>query len=308
VWRAELKGEAQVPEVLATPASMSVALEVASDLPRPSGRLSDQLDASAAEAMAAAGGKPRSKSKGATPTGPSRDPDRHMREYERFGGERSGNTIVAGWKGAPAKAPSSSRRARRPSRRALVASVALLVVAGGTALAIGLWPSGQAETQPQQATAGKPDFTAEERRFAEMTRRLEQHRAELARRVAEKERKEAEEKSKFENTVKLRGLIAGSQVAFVRNNGVGRHEARWTFHEGGGLTGSAFDSSGGREDELFSTSDRGKWWVDGGALCLRWNRWDRQRTRCYAIQQISGRSYVARGKGGLLSGPFRLEK
>jgi serine/threonine protein kinase len=307
-WRAELRGEADIPEATGTPSTMSMALEVASDLPKPSGRLSDQLDASEAEAIAELGGAPKRKSKGSTPTGPSRDPDRRARVPRMSGTKRTGYTIVAGWKGAPVKAavPASSGK-RRLAARALVASVALLLAVGGAGLAIGLWP---AEDNPAQPTpvAVKPDFTAEEQRLAEMVRRIEQQRAELARRIAEKERKEAEEKAKSETTAKLRGLIAGSQVAFVRTSGVGRHEARWTFHAGGGLSGSAFASRGVRDDELLSTTDHGKWWVDGEALCVRWNRWDRRRTRCYAIKKVRGRSYVARGKGGLLSGPFRLEK
>jgi len=307
-WRAELRGEAEIPEAVGTPASMSMALEVASDLPRPSGRLSDQLDADELAAISEVAGQPKRKSKGSTPTGPSRDPDRRAREPQRRGAKRTGHTIVAGWKGAPVKAVPKSGGLRRPGMRALAASVVLLLGIGGTGLAVGLWPSEENETAEATPVAAKPDFTAEERRFTEMTRRIERQRAELARRLAERERKEAEEKAKSETTAKLRGLIAGSQVAFVRDSGVGRHEARWTFHAGGGLSGSAFASSGGRDDELSSTSDRGKWWVDGEALCLRWNRWDRRKTRCYAIRKIRGRSYVARGKGGLLSGPFRLEK
>jgi serine/threonine protein kinase len=307
-WRAELRGEADIPEATGTPSTMSMALEVASDLPKPSGRLSDQLDASEAEAIAELGGAPKRKSKGSTPTGPSRDPDRRARVPRMSGTKRTGYTIVAGWKGAPVKAavPASSGK-RRLAARALVASVALLLAVGGAGLAIGLWPAEDNPAQPAPV-AVKPDFTAEEQRLAEMVRRIEQQRAELARRIAEKERKEAEEKAKSETTAKLRGLIAGSQVAFVRTSGVGRHEARWTFHAGGGLSGSAFASRGVRDDELLSTTDHGKWWVDGEALCVRWNRWDRRRTRCYAIKKVRGRSYVARGKGGLLSGPFRLEK
>lgn len=307
-WRAELRGEAEVPEATGTPSTMSMALEVASDLPRPSGRLSDQLDAGEAAAVAALDGEPKRKSKGSTPTGPSRDPDRLFRSPQPADAKRTGHTIVAGWKGAPVKAVPMSPGKRALVIRALVASLALVLVAGGAGLAIGLWPTGDTPAEQPAAVAVKPDFTAEEHRLAEMVRRIEQHRVELARRNAEKERKESEEKEKSETTAKLRGLIAGSQVAFVRNSGVGRHEARWTFHAGGGLTGSAFDSSGARDDELLSTTDRGKWWVDGDSLCLRWNQWDRKRIRCYAIRKIRGRSYVARGKGGLLSGPFRLEK
>jgi len=311
-WRAELRGEAEIPEAEGTPATMSMALEVASDLPRPSGRLSDQLDASEAAAISKALGGAKRKSKGSTPTGPSRDPDRRARELQLLGSKRTGQTIVAGWKGAPVKAVPKSPGLRRPGLRMIAASITLLLAVGGTSLAVGLWPAEEGEggtsaNGPAEVVA-KPDFTAEERRFAEMTRHIEQRRAELARRLAARERKEAEERARLESTAKLRGLIAGSQVAFVRSSGIGRHEARWTFHAGGGLTGSAFASSGGRDDELNSTSDRGKWWVDGEALCLRWNRWDRRRTWCYAIRKIRGRSYVARGKGGLLTGPFRLEK
>lgn len=306
-WRAELHGEAEIPEATGTPSTMSMALEVASDLPKPSGRLSDQLDASEAEALAKLGDEPKPKSKGSTPTGPLRDPDRRARAPLLGGGKRSGHTIVAGWKGAPVKAVPSPGK-RRLVARALVASLALLLVAGGTGLGIGLWPSGDSSVVQPAPVAVKPDFTAEERRLAEMVRHIEQQRAELARRIAEQERKEAEEKAKSETTAKLRGLIAGSQVAFVRNSGVGRHEARWTFHAGGGLTGSAFASRGVRDEDLMSTTDHGKWWVDGKALCLRWNRWDSKRTRCYAIRKVRGGRYVARGKGGLLSGPFRLEK
>jgi len=70
-WRAELRGDAEIPEVEGTPASMSMALEVASDLPRPSGRLSDQLDADEMAAISEAAGKPKRKSKGATPPRPA---------------------------------------------------------------------------------------------------------------------------------------------------------------------------------------------------------------------------------------------
>jgi len=307
-WRAELKGEAEIPPIEGRPASMSMALEVASNLPRPSGRLGDQLDAGHA---GDGGAKPKGKSKGSTPTGPTRDPDRRGREAEPSGAKRSGNTIVAGWRGAPVKAVPYAAGLRSRVARALAASVVLLLVAGGAGLALGLWPGADEPAGPEpepEAVAAKPDFTAEERRFAEMTRRIEAQRAELARRIAEKEKKETEEKEKTEATAKLRGLIAGSQVAFIRSRGLGRHEARWTFHAGGGLSGSAFNSAAGRGEQLNSTSDRGKWWVDGDTLCLRWNRWDGQQTRCYAIQRVRGRTYVARGPGGLLTGPFRLEK
>jgi serine/threonine protein kinase len=309
-WRAELKGEAEIPALAGPPVSGAAASEVASDIPRQSGppqsgprqsgRLSDQLS----ESGAASKGNSKGKSKGATPTGPSRDPKKRPRGTEPEKPRRSGHTIVAGWKGAPVKALPAKAGLRGRRGRALAASIVLLVAAG---LTVALWPEADEPAGPA-ALAVKPDFTAEERRFAEMTRRFGRERAELARRAAEKEKKQTQEKTKSEATVRLRGLIAGSQVAFVRSRGLGRHEARWTFHAGGVLSGSAFDSDGGRDDELNSTTDRGKWWVDGDALCVRWRRWDRRRTRCYAISQVRGRTYVAHGRGGLLSGPFTLEK
>jgi len=294
-WRAELEGETSVPAMEpASAMAVSIASEVASDLPAQPKLAGDEDDPP--------------KKKGARPTGPSRDPSRR-RPRRRASGparERSSHTIVAGWKGLPVQAlpPPAGLRSRRG--RTIAASIVFLIVAGLSALTATLWPPAVERTVSAEIIV-KPDFSAEERRFAEMLRAYGRERAEAARRAKEKEKKVAE-KQKTEKTAELRGLMAGSQVAFIRNQGIGRHEARWTFHVGGRLEGAAFDSGSGDEDELNSTSDRGKWWVDGTTLCLRWNRWDRRRTRCYGITRVRGPVYVAHGKGGPLSGRFRLEK
>jgi serine/threonine protein kinase len=156
---------------------------------------------------------------------------------------------------------------------------------------------------PNTVTARVLDFRAEDGRLAAVARRTAAWMAALKKPPAPVQTAKAPESG----NEKLRGLIEGSQIALKRNGSMGRYEGRWTFHRGGKLEGSAFQS---RANYEVSLNDRGQWWVKGPNLCIKWNNWDSKAVKCYAITKVAGKTnaYQANGGSGLLTGAFVLER
>ncbi|MHA1537723.1 MAG: serine/threonine protein kinase [Alphaproteobacteria bacterium] len=178
---------------------------------------------------------------------------------------------------------------------AAIAGVGLLAIAG---LALVLIPDTR-EPAPVEPVAIF-DFRNEEIRLVEMMRKSAEVRLTRARPKQIK-------KPVLAASSKLKGLISGSQVSFTRTEGIGRHEARWTFRASGRLDGAAFVSESAYEESTLSIRDSGKWWVKKEALCIRWRQWDKARTRCYGISSVRGNIYQAKG-GGIFAGRFILER
>ena len=275
-WRGELLGDVDIPEPVplskaAPPRTSRVVAEPPRTSKVPAAKKTERPSAEAAAKRARSRPKPK-----ATQAVPG-----------------AAQTIMVDEPKTPAKGDRTAGEKGRGGRMAMVAVAAVLVAAIGLAAVFLGRPGGDPEV-------AKLEFAAEEQRLIEMVRRAaRKHAARVVRNRG---------KRKAAVSKKLVTLISGGQVSFTREQGVGRHEARWTFHQGGRLEGAAFVSDGGGGDEMRSLSDRGKWWVKGNTLCIRWTQWDKGRTRCYAISQARGGRYQASGGGGVLAGIFRLEK
>lgn len=183
--------------------------------------------------------------------------------------------------------------------RGLAAAAAGVCLVAIAAVVWALIPGG-VEKKPDEPLAIY-DFRNEEIRLVEMMRKSVEIR--LARAKPRKI-----EKPKVAASGKLKGLISGSQISFVRSEGIGRHEARWTFRPSGRVEGAAFVSEGGGGENTRSLQDRGKWWIKDEVLCIRWNQWDKARTRCYGIIPVGGKIYQAKGGGGIFAGRIILER
>ena len=275
-WRDELTGKKPIPDAaeIGTAAAAAVTTAVAEgDAGKP------------AEPTAERG-------KGAAPTAIKGD-GRATKRRQAGTKAAAGQTIYAGREDlneAPAAAAVPPWR-QPPIIAAGIGVLVLLVAAGVWAVLPGTQPP-----VPQVVY----DFRNEGIRFREMLRKSAEA-PEAEKRTPTQRAKRTPPPNKA-----LRGLIAGSQVAFSRNQGIGQIEARWTFRPGGRLEGAAFETDNGGEDSR-SIQDRGRWWIRGSNLCVQWSQWDRRRTRCYAISPVRGKTYVAKG-AGILSGTFILEK
>lgn len=242
---------------------------------------------------------PTVEEKGALPTrqsgGPARRVGAAAGKVGRALSPAPAQTIVA--EKSASHPPVVGRWQLRP--RGLITVVAGVCLVAIAAVVWALIPSGVEKT-PDEPVAIY-DFRNEEIRLVEMMRKSAEVR--LARAQQPKI-----ENPKVAAFGKLKGLISGSQISFVRSGGIGRHEARWTFRPSGRIEGAAFVSDGGAGENTRSLQDRGKWWVKNEALCIRWNQWDKARTRCYGIVSVKGKIYQAKGGGGIFTGRFMLER
>ncbi|MGH6912971.1 MAG: hypothetical protein ACREH3_04610, partial [Geminicoccales bacterium] len=105
----------------------------------------------------------------------------------------------------------------------------------------------------------------------------------------------------------LRALFSGASVyAQTRRRHPVRYDV-WQFRPDGALSGAYTQSNNNPTLPDFTGSDRGRWWAEGGRVCVQWTSWDEGAARCYAISGTAP-DYVASGGGGLLEGRFELRK
>ena len=286
-WRKEFASTAKAP----APALVAAATPAASKAPAP---------VNAPKTAKVGTPMPTVEEKGSTPTGQPGGPAKRGKAAARIIGNAlkpaPAQTIVA--EKTSNHLPTEARWRLRPNGGlvAMIAGVCLLAI---SVIVWALIPGGE-KKKPEEPVAIF-DFRNEEIRLVEMMRKSEEVRLTRA-----KPRKVA--RPKVAQSDKLKGLISGSQVSFTRTEGVGRHEARWTFRPSGRVEGAAFVSEGGDGENLRSLQDRGKWWVRDQNLCIRWNQWDKARTRCYGIVSVRGKTYQAKGGGGVFAGTFVLER
>ncbi len=241
---------------------------------------------------------PTAEDKGSTPTrqsgGPAKRGGAAVRKIGRALSPAPAQTIVAE-KSASHPPPVGRWQLRPRGLLAVVAGVCLVAIA---AVVWALIPNG-VEKKPVEPVAIF-DFRNEEIRLVEMMRKSVEVRLARAnlRKIV---------KPQVAASDKLKGLISGSQISFIRSEGIGHHEARWTFRPSGRVEGAAFVSEGGGGENTHSLQDRGKWWVKDEVLCIRWNQWDKARTRCYGIISVRGNIYQAKG-GGIFAGRIILER
>ncbi len=282
-WRREfnegIDTEASVVASAAKPVDKSAAKEAA-------------LTAKRGAPLATAG-KKGSTSTG-RPSGPAKRGGAAVKKLGKALSPAPAQTIVA--EKSNSQLPAAGRWQLRPrGLAAVIAGVSLVAVA---AIVWSLIPN-SVEKKPVEPVAIY-DFRNEDIRLVEMMRKSAEVRLARA-----KPRKII--KPRVAASSKLKGLISGSQVSFTRSEGVGRHEARWTFRPGGRVEGAAFVSEGGDGENMRSLQDNGKWWIKNEALCIRWKQWDKARTRCYGITSLNGKTYQAKG-GGIFAGTFILER
>lgn len=78
----------------------------------------------------------------------------------------------------------------------------------------------------------------------------------------------------------LRNAISGKTV-FLKISGFElpiQYAPRGTMKGSMGTVAAALARGDG-------SSDRGKWWVDGGQLCQKWNSWMEGQTYCYTLSR-----------------------
>lgn len=102
-------------------------------------------------------------------------------------------------------------------------------------------------------------------------------------------------------SARLKTLFTGGSISFSRGNSL---SGEWTFGRGGRLSGTFVQEE---MNEDITSNARGKWWVKGGRLCVKWRAWDGGKAHCYRITG-KGRRYRAAGSSGVLRGDFQLDR
>ena len=102
-------------------------------------------------------------------------------------------------------------------------------------------------------------------------------------------------------SAQLKTLFAGVSISFSRGNSM---SGEWTFGRGGRLSGTMVQEEM-NEDITYNVS--GKWWVEGGRLCVQGRARDGGKAYCDRITG-KGRRYRAAGAGGMLRGDFLLDR
>ncbi len=105
----------------------------------------------------------------------------------------------------------------------------------------------------------------------------------------------------------LETLFSGAIVYVMTQKSHPIRNDVWRFQPDGSLEGAYSEANNNPQFPDYTGSDRGSWTVEAGRLCVQWTSWDEGQRRCYRITGAE-RNYQASDGGGLLEGPFQLNK
>ncbi len=105
----------------------------------------------------------------------------------------------------------------------------------------------------------------------------------------------------------LKTLLSGAIVYVMTQKSHPIRNDVWRFQPDGSLEGAYSEANNNPQFPDYTGSDRGSWAVEAGRLCVQWTSWDEGQRRCYRITGAE-RNYQASDGGGLLEGPFQLNK
>lgn len=93
----------------------------------------------------------------------------------------------------------------------------------------------------------------------------------------------------------LRSLVANAELRRIAPGTQGRPRYEiWRFNTDGTVTGNFSQTDAGTVAYTREGSDRGKWAIEGNAVCVTWSKWDDGRKQCYTIAPQGRNNYVAR--------------
>lgn len=97
----------------------------------------------------------------------------------------------------------------------------------------------------------------------------------------------------------LRSLVANAELRRIAPGTQGRDRFEiWKFRPNGTVSGSFSQTDAGSLAYTHEGNDRGRWAVEGNALCVTWSKWDDGRKRCYVLDPQGRDKYRAREVGG----------
>ena len=97
----------------------------------------------------------------------------------------------------------------------------------------------------------------------------------------------------------MRSLFANAELRRVAPGTQGRERYEiWKFNPDGTLSGTFSQTDAGSLALTREGNDRGRWAIEGNALCVTWKSWDEGRKRCYLLTPQGRNKYRARDAAG----------
>lgn len=96
----------------------------------------------------------------------------------------------------------------------------------------------------------------------------------------------------------LRSLVANAELRRIAPGTQGRDRFEiWKFNPDGTVSGTFSQTDAGTIAYTHEGNDRGRWSIEGNALCVTWSKWDDARKQCYLLDPKGRNKYRARTVG-----------
>ena len=93
----------------------------------------------------------------------------------------------------------------------------------------------------------------------------------------------------------LRSLVSNAELRRIAPGTQGRPRYEiWRFNSDGTITGTFSQTDAGTVAYTHEGNDRGRWAIEGNAVCVTWRKWDEGRKQCYSIAPQGRNNYMAR--------------
>ena len=102
------------------------------------------------------------------------------------------------------------------------------------------------------------------------------------------------------NETEIRKLIKGKRI-FLKIPFGGEFPMKYSAS--GVVSG---DGSGVGLGKFLAPKDKGNWWIAGGRLCQKWEKWYKGKTTCFVISDKNGKNFRWKREDGR-SGKGRVE-